>query len=60
MDRQITVVIGVPKSNLQAWRNFAGDLSVELSDDIGDIERWAGRLKRVDELDLSSLSDGCV
>lgn len=45
MDRQITVVIGVPKSNLHAWRDFAGDFSVELSDDIGEIEKWAGGLK---------------
>lgn len=45
MDRQITVVIGVPKSNLQAWRDFAGDFSVELSDDIGEIEKWAGTLR---------------
>jgi hypothetical protein len=45
MDRGITVVIGVPKGNLQAWRDFAGDLSVELSEDISEIETWAGSLK---------------
>ena len=45
MDRQITVVIGVPKSNLQAWRDFAGEFSVELSDDLSEIETWAGGLK---------------
>jgi hypothetical protein len=45
MDRQITVVIGVPKSNLQAWRDFAGALAVELSDDVGEIEQWAAGLK---------------
>ena len=45
MDRQITVIIGVPKTNLQAWRDFAGTLSVELSEDIGEIDRWAASLK---------------
>ena len=44
MDRQITVVIGVPRSNLQAWREFAGDFAVELSDDVGEIETWAASL----------------
>jgi Protein of unknown function (DUF2478) len=51
MDRQIAVVVGVPKSNLQAWRGFAGDLSVELSDEIGDIERWAESLTCVNPAD---------
>ncbi len=41
MDRKVAVVIGVPESNLQAWRNFAGDLAVELHDDVAEIERWA-------------------
>jgi hypothetical protein len=45
MDRQITVVIGVPKGNLQAWRDFAGEFSVELSGDVSEIETWAGSLK---------------
>ncbi|OAF19303.1 DUF2478 domain-containing protein [Bradyrhizobium neotropicale] len=45
MDRQITIVIGVPKTNLQAWRDFAGSLSIELSEDIDEIEQWAARLK---------------
>ena len=45
MDREITVVIGVPKANLQAWRDFAGSLSVELSEDIGEIEHFAASLK---------------
>lgn len=45
MDRNITVVIGVPKANLQAWRDFAGDFSVELSEEISEIEKWAGSLK---------------
>ncbi len=45
MDRQITVVIGVPRSNLQAWRNFAGEFSVELPEEVDEIERWAATLK---------------
>ncbi|MFB9261925.1 DUF2478 domain-containing protein [Bradyrhizobium erythrophlei] len=45
VDRQITVVIGVPKSNLQAWRNFAGDFAIELSIDTGEIERWVEHLR---------------
>jgi len=45
MDRQITVVIGVPRSNLPAWRKFAGDFSIELSEDIGEIQKWAESLR---------------
>ncbi len=45
MDRQIPVVIGVPKTNLQAWRDFAGEFSVELPEDVGEIEAWVDRLK---------------
>lgn len=45
MDRQITVVIGVPRTNLGAWRDFAGTLSVELSEDVDEIEQWAAGLK---------------
>ena len=45
MDRQITVVIGVPRANLQAWRDFAGDLSLELPEDIDAIEKWVGSLR---------------
>lgn len=45
MDRNITVVIGVPKSNLGAWRGFAGDLAVELSEDASQIARWVASLR---------------
>ena len=45
MDRNTTVVIGVPKSNLEAWRGFAGDFAVELSDDASEIERWVASLR---------------
>ena len=45
MDRNITVVIGVPKSNLEAWRGFAGDFAVELTGDISETERWVSSLR---------------
>lgn len=44
MDRRITVVIGVPRSNLKAWHEFSGNLAIELSDNIGEIERWVESL----------------
>ena len=40
IDRGIPVVIGVPRRNLDAWRNFAGEFAVELSDRAGEVERW--------------------
>jgi Protein of unknown function (DUF2478) len=40
MDREISVVIGVPRSNLEAWRSFAGELGNELSGDGNEIERF--------------------
>lgn len=45
IERNVTVIIGVPASNLPAWRGFAGDLAVELSTDIGEIESWVARLR---------------
>jgi hypothetical protein len=45
MERNITVVIGVPETYLQAWRRFAGDLAVELSGDAGEIEQWVASLQ---------------
>jgi Protein of unknown function (DUF2478) len=40
IDREIPVAIGVPERNLDAWREFAGDLSTELPDDAGRIAVW--------------------
>jgi hypothetical protein len=40
MDRGIPVIIGVPKRNLGAWRGFAGELAMELSDHPGEVIRW--------------------
>jgi hypothetical protein len=45
MDRNVTVVIGVPKSNLEAWRGFAGDFAVELSSDVSEIAQWVASLR---------------
>ncbi|WP_235940307.1 DUF2478 domain-containing protein [Bradyrhizobium hipponense] len=46
MDRNIAVVIGVPQSNLPAWRSFAGELGAELSADSREIERWSEDLRQ--------------
>lgn len=46
VDRGIPSIIGVPKSNLDAWRDFAGDYAVELSGDIGEIRQWLASLRK--------------
>lgn len=46
LDRGIPSVIGVPKGNLGAFRSFAGEFAVELSDDMDDIARWLEGLRR--------------
>jgi nucleoside-triphosphatase THEP1 len=45
IDRGIPVIIGVPKRNLDAWRSFAGEFAVELTDVGDDIERWLRRFR---------------
>ena len=45
VDRGIPSIIGVPKSNLGAWREFAGDYAIELSGDIQEIGRWLAGLR---------------
>src|SRR5665647_901233 len=45
IDRGIPVIIGVPKRNLDAWRSFAGEFAIELSDDASEVERWLERLR---------------
>ncbi len=45
IDRGIPVIIGVPRRNLDAWRNFAGEFAVELSDHSGEFERWLEGLR---------------
>lgn len=42
MTRGIPVVIGVPARNIDAWRDFAGDLAVELSADLPTVLSWLG------------------
>ena len=43
VDRGIPVVIGVPIRNLEAWRNFAGGMSVEFSSDLAEVASWLNR-----------------
>lgn len=45
IDRRIPVIIGVPGHRLEAWRKFAGDFAIELSDDASEVERWLGGLR---------------
>jgi hypothetical protein len=45
IDRGIAVIIGVPKRNLEAWRSFAGEFAIELSDDAGQILEWLEALR---------------
>lgn len=45
IDRGIPVVIGVPRRNLDAWRSFAGEFAVELSDRADEVERWLEGLR---------------
>jgi nucleoside-triphosphatase THEP1 len=42
-DRSIPVVIGVPIRNLEAWRNFAGGMSVEFTSDPSEVADWLNR-----------------
>ncbi|MBS0529294.1 MAG: DUF2478 domain-containing protein [Proteobacteria bacterium] len=53
VDRGISVVIGVPARNLEAWRKFAGGMSVELSSDPSEVADW---LKRTLPLRRSRMS----
>lgn len=45
IDRGVPVVIGVPQRNLDAWRRFAGEFAMELSDDASEVERWLEGLR---------------
>ncbi len=45
IDMGIPVIIGVPRRNLDAWRDFAGEFAVELSDQPGEVERWLDGLR---------------
>lgn len=45
VERGIPAIIGVPARNLDAWRNFAGEFSVELPEDINQIGEWLGALE---------------
>ena len=43
LERGVSVVIGVPTRNLEAWRKFAGGMSVELSSDSSEVADWLKR-----------------
>lgn len=43
VDRGIPVVIGVPIRNLEPWRDFAGGMSVEFTDDPSEVADWLNR-----------------
>ena len=43
IDHEIPVIIGVPARNLEAWRSFAGEFAVELTDASVDAEQWLNR-----------------
>jgi hypothetical protein len=45
IDRGIRVVIGVPKRNVDAWRSFAGEFAMELTDDTREVDRWLEGLR---------------
>ena len=40
IDRGIPVIIGVPATNLDAWRHFAGEFSTELPDAAAEVTKW--------------------
>lgn len=44
LERGIPAIIGVPARNLEAWRNFAGEFSTELSEGTDQIGEWLAKL----------------
>ncbi len=45
LERGIPAIIGVPARNLNAWRDFAGEFSVEFSEDADQIAKWLAKLE---------------
>lgn len=45
LERGIPAIIGVPARNLSAWRDFAGEFSIEFSEDIDQIAKWLASLE---------------
>jgi hypothetical protein len=45
LERGIPAIIGVPARNLNAWRDFAGEFSVEFSEDTDQIAKWLAKLE---------------
>lgn len=46
LERGIPTIIGVPARNLDTWRNFSGEFSIELSEDINQIGDWLAKLEQ--------------
>lgn len=46
LERGIPTIIGVPARNLDAWRSFSGEFSIELSEDIHQIGNWLAKLEQ--------------
>lgn len=44
LERGIPAIIGVPARNLDAWRNFSGEFSAELSENADEIRKWLREL----------------
>jgi Protein of unknown function (DUF2478) len=51
--RDIPVVIGVPRRNLEAWRDFAGELATELAADLAAVLRWLSAVQSGTGRDMS-------
>ncbi len=45
LERGISAIMGVPARNLNAWRDFAGEFSVEFSEDADQIAKWLAKLE---------------
>jgi hypothetical protein len=48
IDADIPVIIGVPVRNLDTWRDFAGDLALELPADFDRVRRWLNGARGTD------------
>ncbi|XUM24507.1 DUF2478 domain-containing protein [Bradyrhizobium oligotrophicum S58] len=53
LDLAIPTIIGVPRSNIEAWRDFSGDMGIEL-EARGDVERWLESVREDRTIDSAS------
>jgi hypothetical protein len=49
IEADIPVIIGVPVRNLDTWRDFAGDLALELPADFDRVQRWLNGARGTDD-----------